>query len=139
MVERTLSIIKPDAIERKLEGAIISKLENSGFTIVAQKKILLSKSQAQLFYREHSAKPFFDELTTYMSSIPVVVQILEKENCVVEYRTIMGATDPKMADEGTIRREFGVNISQNSIHGSDNIESSWREIHFFFSDVEINK
>ncbi len=139
MVERTLSIIKPDAIERKLEGAIISKIEENGFTIVSQKKILLSKTQAELFYREHSAKPFFAELTDYMSSNPVVVQILEKEDCVVQYRTLMGTTDPKTAEEGTLRKLFGVDISHNSLHGSDNIESAWREIHFFFSDIEIYK
>lgn len=137
MVERTLSILKPDAIERKLEGAIISKLEENGFRIVSQKKILLSKTQAELFYREHSAKPFFAGLTDYMSSSPVVAQILEKEDCVVQYRALMGVTDPKMADEGTIRKEFGIDINKNSIHGSDNIESAWREIHFFFSDIEI--
>lgn len=137
MVERTLSIIKPDAIERKLEGVIVSKLEENGFKIICQKKISLSKRQAELFYREHSAKPFFANLTDYMSSSPVVVQILEKEDCVVQYRKLMGETDPKIAEKGTLRNEFGLDITHNSLHGSDNIESSWREIHFFFSDIEI--
>jgi nucleoside-diphosphate kinase len=139
MVERTISILKPDIIERKLEGAVISALEENGFNIVCQKKILLSKTQAELFYREHSARPFFVSLTDYMSSGPVVVQILEKEDCVVQYRTIMGVTDPKLADKGTIRNTFGIDITKNSVHGSDNIESAWREIHFFFSDIEIYK
>jgi nucleoside-diphosphate kinase len=139
MVERTISILKPDIIERKLEGAVLTKLESSGFNIVCQKKILMSKTQAELFYREHSAKPFFVTLTDYMSSGPVVVQILEKEDCVVQYRTIMGITDPKLADEGTIRKTFGIDLTKNSVHGSDNIESAWREIHFFFSDIEIYK
>lgn len=138
-IEKTLSIIKPDAIERNLEGAIISMIEEKGFKIVAQKKVWLTKTQAELFYREHSAKGFFNDLTDFMSRSPVVVQILEKENAVVDYRTLMGATDPKNADEGTIRKQFAKSISENSVHGSDNIESAYRETHFFFSDIEIYK
>lgn len=138
-VERTLSIIKPNAIARKLEGQIISKIENEGFEIITQKKLLMTKGQAELFYREHSEKPFFEELVEFMSSGPVVAQVLEKENAVVSYRTLMGATDPKTAEKGTIRKEFGTSIKENTVHGSENLESAWREIHFFFSDIEINK
>lgn len=136
-VEKTLSIIKPDAIERNLEGSIISMIEEKGFKIIAQKKVWLTKKQAELFYREHSAKGFFNDLTDFMSRSPVVVQILEKENAVVDYRTLMGATNPANADDGTIRKQFAKSISENSVHGSDNIESAYRETHFFFSDIEI--
>ena len=139
MLERTLSIIKPDAVEKKLEGAIVSKIEENGFNIIAQKKIWLTKKQAELFYREHSAKPFFDELTTFMSSGPIIVQVLEKENAVVDYRTLMGFTDPKLADEGTLRKLFAESISKNAVHGSDNLESAFRETHFFFSSIEMNR
>lgn len=139
MIERTLSIIKPDAVERKLEGAIVSKIEEKGFSIIAQKKIWMTKKQAELFYREHSAKPFFEDLTNFMSSGPVIVQVLEKENAVVEYRTLMGTTDPKQAEEGTLRKMFAESISRNSVHGSDNIESAFRETHFFFSQIEMDK
>lgn len=137
MIERTLSIIKPDAVERGLEGSIVTMIEESGFKIVAQKKVWLTKTQAELFYREHSAKGFFNDLTDFMSRSPIVVQILEKENAVVDYRTLMGTTDPKNADKNTIRKQFGKSISENSVHGSDNIESAYRETHFFFSDVEV--
>ena len=139
MLERTLSIIKPDAVERKLEGAIVSKIEEKGFSIIAQKKIWMTKKQAELFYREHSAKPFFEDLTNFMSSGPVIVQVLEKENAVVEYRTLMGSTDPKQAEEGTLRKMFAESISRNSVHGSDNIESAFRETHFFFSQIEMDR
>lgn len=139
MIERTLSIIKPDAVERKLEGAIVSKIEEKGFSIIAQKKIWMTKKQAELFYREHSAKPFFEDLTNFMSSGPVIVQVLEKENAVVEYRTLMGTTDPKQAEEGTLRKMFAESISRNSVHGSDNIESAFRETHFFFSQIEMDR
>ena len=139
MTQKTLSIIKPDAVERNLEGEIISLIEENGFKIVAQKKVWLTKTQAELFYREHSQKPFFEDLTTFMSRSPVVAQILEKENAVVEYRTLMGATDPKEADKGTLRNRFGKSKSENSVHGSDNIESAYRETHFFFSDIEVNR
>ena len=137
MIERTLSIIKPNAIARKLEGQIIAKIESEGFEIITQKKLLMTKRQAELFYREHSEKQFFDELVDFMCCGPVVAQVLEKENAVVSYRTLMGATDPKLAEKGTLRNEFGVSIKENAVHGSENLESSWREIHFFFSDIEI--
>jgi nucleoside-diphosphate kinase len=135
--EKTLSIIKPDAMKRNVSGLIINRLETEGFTIVAQKKLLLTKSQARLFYREHAAKSFFDELATYMSSDPILVQVLEREDAVVLYRSLMGTTDPAQAAEGTLRREFGTSISHNALHGSDSIESAQREIAFFFSTLEL--
>ena len=137
MIERTLSIIKPDAVKAGNSGLIIARLEKEGFKIVAQKRIKLSRKQVQLFYREHIQKPFFKDLTDYMVSGPIIAQVLEKENAVVDYRTLIGATDSREADEGTIRREFGKDKTENAVHGSDNIESANREIHFFFSDVEI--
>ena len=137
MIERTLSIIKPDAVQAGNSGLIIARLEKEGFKIIAQKRIKLSRKQVQLFYREHVQKPFFKDLTDYMVSGPIIAQVLEKENAVVDYRTLIGATDPREADEGTIRREFGTDRTANAVHGSDNIESANREIHFFFSDVEI--
>ena len=137
MIERTLCIIKPDAISRNISGLIINDIESAGFKIIAQKKVWLTKTQAELFYREHSAKGFFNDLTDFMSRSPIVVQILEKENAVVDYRTLMGTTDPKNADKNTIRKQFGKSISENSVHGSDNIESAYRETHFFFSDIEV--
>ncbi|MDR0571373.1 MAG: nucleoside-diphosphate kinase [Rickettsiales bacterium] len=136
-VEKTLSIIKPDAMKKQISGLIINRIEKEGFVIVAQKKILLTKKQAELFYREHSAKPFFNDLTTHMSSFPIIAQVLEKENAVVSFRTLMGATDPDQAEEGTLRRDFGSNITLNAVHGSDSIESAFREINFFFSYLEL--
>jgi nucleoside-diphosphate kinase len=135
--ERTLSIIKPDAMRRQVSGLIIDRIEREGFFIVAQKKLLLTKDQARLFYREHSAKPFFDSLSSFMSSFPIVVQVLEKEDAVVQYRSLIGVTDPAQAEEGTLRREFGKSISENAMHGSDSIESAHREISFFFSTLEL--
>ena len=139
MLERTLSIIKPDAVGKRLEGAIIAKIEEKGFNIIAQKKVWLTKRQAELFYREHSAKPFFGELTDFMSSGPIIVQVLEKQNAVVDYRTLMGVTDPKLAEKDTLRKLFAESISKNAVHGSDNLESAFRETHFFFSDIEMNR
>ncbi|MDR2760836.1 MAG: nucleoside-diphosphate kinase [Rickettsiales bacterium] len=136
-MERTLSIIKPDAMIKKVSGLIINRIEKEGFSIMAQKKLLLTKEQAKLFYREHGGKSFFEEFTTYMSSFPILVQVLEKENAVVSYRTLIGVTDPDQAAEGTLRKEFGTSISHNAIHGSDSIESAFREIRFFFSTMEL--
>jgi nucleoside-diphosphate kinase len=137
LTEKTLSIIKPDAMKRQVSGLIISRMEQEGFKIIAQKKIILTKEQAKLFYREHSAKDFFDGLATYMSSDPILVQVLEKDDAVVSYRTLMGTTDPSQAAEGTLRKEFGTSISHNALHGSDSIESAVREIGFFFSTLEL--
>ena len=137
MIEKTLSILKPDAVARNLTGKINSMLEDAGFKIVAQKMIHMSKEKAQGFYIVHKDRPFYNELTTYMSSAPVVVQVLEKENAVEDYRKIMGATDPKKADEGTIRAMYALSISENSVHGSDSLENAKTEIAYFFTDDEI--
>lgn len=136
-LEQTLSIIKPDAVQRNLIGQILAKLESNGFTIVAAKMLHLTEPQAEGFYVEHEGKPFFVDLVKYMTSAPVVVAVLEKENAVKDYRTLMGTTDPETAAEGTIRREFALSKQQNSVHGSDSVESAKREIAYYFADSEI--
>ena len=136
-MERTLSIIKPDATQRNIIGKINSMIESAGLKIIAQKMIKLSAEQAQNFYQEHQGKPFFDNLVQFMSSAPVVVQVLEGEDAIAAYRKIMGATNPAVADEGTIRKTFALSIDKNSVHGSDSTESAAREIGFFFSNIEI--
>ena len=136
-VERTLSIIKPDATKRNLTGAINAKFEENGLRIVAQKRVKLTRKQAEGFYAEHKERPFFGELVEFMISEPVVLQVLEGENAVMKNREIMGATNPAEADEGTIRKEFALSIGENSVHGSDSAESAAREIAYFFSDDEI--
>ncbi len=137
MTERTLSILKPDATERNLTGAINAMFEKNGFRIVAQKRIKLSKEQAEGFYAVHKERPFFGELVTYMMSGPVVVQVLEKENAVQANRDLMGATNPANAAEGTIRKTFAESIERNSVHGSDSLENAKTEINFFFKPEEI--
>lgn len=136
-MERTLSIIKPDATGRNLVGAILAKFESAGLSIVAQKRLRLTKKQAQEFYIVHSERAFYNGLCEYMCSGPVVVQVLEGVNAVAKNREVMGATNPANADEGTIRREFAQDIEKNSVHGSDSIENANAEIKFFFSDLEI--
>lgn len=136
-LERTLSILKPDATRRNLTGKINAKFEEKGLRIIAQKRLRLSRLQAGQFYAVHKERPFFGELVEYMVSEPVVVQVLEGENAVAKNREIMGATDPAKADAGTIRKEFGVNIGENTVHGSDSLENAVNEIRFFFSDMEI--
>lgn len=136
-IERTFSIIKPDATKRNLTGKIIAKLEEAGLRIVASKRIRMTKEQAEGFYAEHQGKPFFGELVGFMISEPVVVQVLEGENAILKNREVMGKTNPAEADEGTIRKEFALSMSENSVHGSDAPESAAREIQFFFSDDEI--
>ena len=136
-MERTLSIIKPDATNRNIIGKINSMIEDAGLKIVAQKMIKLSKEQAAMFYAEHHGKPFFDNLVNFMSSAPVVVQVLEADNAISLYRKIMGATNPEVAEEGTIRKNFALSIDKNSVHGSDSPTSAAREISFFFSQTEI--
>jgi len=136
-IERTFSIIKPDATERNLTGAINKKFEENGFRIVAQKRIHMTKEQAMKFYEVHKERAFYDSLCEYMCSAPVVVQVLEREDAVLKNREIMGATNPANADAGTIRREFGMNIEHNSVHGSDSPENAKLEISFFFSETEI--
>ena len=130
--ERTLSIIKPDATKRNITGKIISCFEERGLSIVAQKRILLSESKAREFYAVHLDKPFFEDLVKYITSGPVVVQILEGQDAITKNRKIMGATNPEEAEEGTIRKKFGVSIDKNSVHGSDSIENAKIEINFFF-------
>ncbi|MDG2949985.1 nucleoside-diphosphate kinase [Exercitatus varius] len=136
-LERTLSIIKPDAVERHLIGQILARFEQSGFRIAAIKMLHLTKPQAEGFYAEHQGKPFFDSLVEYMTSAPVVVSVLAKENAVKDYRTLIGATDPAQAAEGTIRKDFAESRQRNSVHGSDSVESAVREIAYFFVDTEI--
>ena len=136
-MEQTLSIIKPDATTRNITGKINTIIEDSGLKIVAQKMIHLSKAHAAEFYEQHKDRPFYDNLVEFMSSAPVVVQVLEGENAIVNYRKIMGATNPAVADEGTIRKTFALSIDKNSVHGSDSPEAAQREINFFFSNIEI--
>ena len=131
-IEQTLSIIKPDAIERNLENEIKKEFINKGFKIVKEKKIQLAKSEAEQFYKVHEAKPFYNDLCTYLSSGPIIVMVLEKEGAVMANRELMGATDPKKAEEGTLRKKFGVSIDKNSVHGSDSVENTKIEINFFF-------
>ena len=133
-LERTLSIIKPDAVERNLENEIKEIFKNKGFNIVKYKKIQVSKSEAEQFYKVHETKPFYNDLCAYLSSGPILVMILEKENAVLANREIMGATNPKEAKEGTIRQKFGVSIDKNSVHGSDSVDNAKIEINFFFKD-----
>ncbi|MDR1476443.1 MAG: nucleoside-diphosphate kinase [Holosporales bacterium] len=137
MIERTFSIIKPDATRRNLTGEINSVIEAAGFRIVAQKRIKITLEQAKTFYAVHSSRPFYGELCEFLSSDPVIVQILEKENAIEDYRTLMGATNPADAAEGTIRHRFALSVGQNSVHGSDAAETAASEIKFFFSDIEI--
>ena len=133
-IERTLSIIKPDAVERKLDNEIKGMFKNNGFTIVKEKKIQLAKSEAEQFYKVHETKPFYNDLCAYLSSGPIVVMILEKDNAVLDNRKLMGATNPKDAEEETIRKKFGISIDKNSVHGSDSVENGKIEIDFFFKD-----
>lgn len=136
-MERTFAIIKPDAVSKGFTGKIIDRIENAGFKIVAMKKIHMSKKQAEGFYAVHSSKPFFNDLTTFMSSNPCVVMILEKENAILDWRKLMGATNPENAEEGTLRKEFGANIDNNAVHGSDAPETANQETRYFFADLEI--
>ncbi len=136
-IERTLSIIKPDATRRNITGEIIAMLEKAGLRIVAQKRMRLTREQAEEFYAVHRERPFFASLVEFMTSGPVVVQVLEGENAIQRNRDIMGATDPAKAAEGTIRKRFAESIEANSVHGSDGPETAAREIRFFFSDIEI--
>ena len=136
-MNQTFSIIKPDATKRNITGSINKVIENSGLRIIAQKRIKLSTDQAENFYSVHKERPFFRDLVQYMTSEPVVVQVLSGENCVEKYRSIMGATNPENADEGTIRKLFALNVQENSVHGSDSEENAKIEISFFFRAEEI--
>ena len=133
-IEQTLSIIKPDAVERNLENEIKEMFKNKNFKIVKEKKIQIEKSEAEKFYKVHETKPFYNDLCEYLSSGPIVVMVLEKENSVLANREIMGATNPKEAKDGTIRKKYGISIDKNSVHGSDSIENAKIEIDFFFKD-----
>ncbi len=136
-VERTLSIIKPDATRRNLTGQINARFEEAGLRIVAQRRIRLTREQAERFYDVHAERAFFDDLCNFMISGPVVVQVLEGEDAIAKNREVMGATNPANADDGTIRKDFAESIEANSVHGSDAAETAAREIAFFFSDLEI--
>ena len=133
-IEQTLSIIKPDAVERNLQEQIQKNFTENGFNIKNQKKIQISKSEAEEFYKVHEAKPFYEDLCNYLASGPIVVMILEKENAVLENRKLMGATDPEKAEEGTLRKKYGISIDKNSVHGSDSVENAKIEINFFFKN-----
>jgi len=136
-LERTFSIIKPDATERNLTGKVNAMIEDAGLRIVAQKRIQMTQAQAETFYAVHKERPFFGELVEFMTSAPVVVQVLEGEGAVLKYREVMGATNPEQADEGTIRKAFAKSIGENSVHGSDSPENAAIEIAQFFSGNEI--
>ena len=136
-MERTFSIIKPDATKRDITGSINQIIEKNNLRIIAQKRIKLSKEQAEGFYSIHKDKPFFNDLIDFMTSEPVVVQVLEGENAVLKYREVMGSTNPENAENGTIRKEFALNIQENSVHGSDSPENSKKEIDYFFKAEEI--
>lgn len=136
-IERTLSIVKPDATRRNLTGAIIDRFEKAGLRVVAQKRLRLSTADAEAFYAVHKARPFYKSLVEFMTSGPVVVQVLEGENAIAKNREVMGATDPAKAAPGTIRKDFAQSIEANSVHGSDAAETAANEIKFFFSDLEI--
>ena len=133
-IEQTLSIIKPDAVERNLSEEIKEIFKKNKFNILKEKKIKIEKSEAEKFYQVHQSKPFFNDLCSYLSSGPIIVMVLERENAVIENRKLMGATDPKNAEEGTLRKKYGISIDKNSVHGSDSPENATNEINFFFKD-----
>jgi len=136
-MERTFAIIKPDAVARNITGKILDRIESSGFAIVGMKRIILTKEQAMGFYYVHKERPFFDELSSYMASGPIVVLALEKEDAIAGWRKLMGATNPADAADGTIRKDFGVSLGENSVHGSDSPESAAFEIPYFFNCLEL--
>lgn len=136
-VERTLGLIKPDATGRGIQGKIINRILTGGFEIVAMKQLRLSRAQAEAFYREHEERPFFDSLCGFMTSGPIIAMALEKENAIKDWRNLMGATNPKDANEGTIRKELAVDLEKNSVHGSDSEKSAHREVPFFFNRLEL--
>ena len=133
-LEQTLSIIKPDAVERNLDNEIKEMFKNKSFKIIKEKKIQIEKSEAEKFYKVHETKPFYNDLCDYLSSGPIIVMVLQKENAVLGNRKLMGATNPKDAEEGTIRKKYGISIDKNSVHGSDSQDNAKKEINFFFKD-----
>ena len=136
-VERTLMLVKPDAVKRNLEGKIIAHVQEKGFKLIGLKKLKLTKQQAEKFYYVHKERPFFGELTDFMSSGPIVAMVWEGESAISAIREIMGATNPEEAEEGTLRKLYGTNIGENAVHGSDSLESAKYEIPFFFSELEL--
>ncbi len=136
-MNQTFSIIKPDATKRNITGSINQLIEKNGLRIIAQKRIKLTKQQAEQFYNVHNDKPFFNDLVEYMTSEPVVVQVLQADNAVKKYREVMGATNPDNAEDGTIRKMFALNVQENSVHGSDSKENAEKEIEFFFDKAEL--
>jgi nucleoside-diphosphate kinase len=136
-LERTFSIIKPDATRRNITGKIIAKIEEAGLRVIASKRIKMTRAQAEGFYAVHKERPFYGELVEQMIGGPVVVQVLEGDNAIAKYREVMGATNPEKADAGTIRKEFALNMGENSVHGSDGPDTAKTEIKFFFTDAEI--
>ena len=133
-IEQTLSIIKPDAVERNLQDQIKNEFKNKGFEIIKEKKIHISKDEAEKFYKVHETKPFYKDLCTYLSSGPIVVMSLQRDNAVLENRKLMGATNPEDAEEGTLRKKYGISIDKNYVHGSDSLENAKIELNFFFKD-----
>ena len=133
-LEKTLSIIKPDAVERNLESEIKDIFKNNGFSIIREKKIQIEKSEAEKFYKVHETKPFYNDLCDYLSSGPIVAMVLQKENAIKGNRELMGSTNPKDAEDGTIRKKYGISIDKNSVHGSDSVDNAKIEIDFFFKD-----
>tara|TARA_B100002051_G_scaffold161635_1_gene152693 strand:- start:62 stop:472 length:411 start_codon:yes stop_codon:yes gene_type:complete len=133
-IEQTLSIIKPDAVERNLSEEIKNEFKKWGFNILKEKKVKLEKAEAEKFYQIHQSKPFYNDLCEYLSSGPIITMVLEKENAVAENRKLMGATDPKNAEDGTLRKKYGISIDKNSVHGSDSVENAKVEIDFFFNN-----
>jgi nucleoside-diphosphate kinase len=137
VMERTFAIIKPDAVERNITGKILEKIESDGFRIVGMKKVHISQEQAMGFYYVHKERPFYNELCSYMARSPIVVLVLEKERAIAEWRKLMGATNPEAAEPGTIRKQFGLSLGENSVHGSDSPESAAFEIPYFFAMCEL--
>ena len=133
-IEQTLSIIKPDAVERNLQDQIKTEFKNNDFEIIKEKKIHISREEAEKFYKIHETKPFYNDLCAYLSSGPIVVMMLQRDNAVLENRKLMGATNPKDAEEGTLRKKYGISIDKNSVHGSDSVENAKIELNFFFKD-----
>ena len=137
-IERTLSIVKPDAVEKHKAGEIIARLEKEGFVVRAMKRLHLTRAEAEGFYAEHKGRGFFDELVTFMSRSPIIVMALEREDAVAKYREVIGATDPHKAAEGTIRKLYGASVGENAVHGSDKVSTAAREIGYFFAGYEVS-
>ena len=138
-IERTLCIVKPDAVEKKKQGHIVQRLLDEGFTVLAMKQIVLSRATAEAFYAVHQGRPFFPDLINFMTRGPVVVAALEREDAVAHYRRVIGATDPAKADAGTVRKLYGSNVAENAVHGSDSVENGGQEVAYFFAENELSR